>query len=141
MAKRRLINFLDRHGIAIARTIEQKIADAGPYNQRTDPHIITMARQQLMTEGRIVETRSAGVHWYHLPDTPQAILRQRLAAQEPIHRALSQQRVSMRLGQALEISVFRALTTQSTLTFFGQYHDLDAHDDRTLYRKEDLPRP
>lgn len=45
----------------------------------------------------------------------------------------------MRIGQALEIATFRALTSQNQLTFFGHFSDLDAHDDSTLYSKQEPP--
>ncbi len=43
IARRRLLNILRAHTIALGRTLEQKIADAGPYNQRIDPHVLTQA--------------------------------------------------------------------------------------------------
>ena len=46
----------------------------------------------------------------------------------------------MLVGQTMEIAVFRALQTQTTLDFLGNYPDLNEHDDSTLYRKEE-PRP
>ncbi len=39
----------------------------------------------------------------------------------------------------MEIAVFRALKTQSTLAFFGSYPNLDQHDNATLYAKEEPP--
>ena len=40
-----------RHGAAIAQTLEQKISDAGPFNQRIDPHILN-PRQKLPRQRR-----------------------------------------------------------------------------------------
>lgn len=45
----------------------------------------------------------------------------------------------MLLGQALEIAVFPVLDSQKGLDFFGNYHDLTAHDDSELYTKEEPP--
>ncbi|MCH7750057.1 MAG: hypothetical protein IH939_18380, partial [Acidobacteria bacterium] len=59
--------------------------------------------------------------------------------QEPIHQALQAGSLTSRMGQALEIAVFKALKTQSSLKFFGRCRDLDAHDDSQLYSKEEPP--
>jgi hypothetical protein len=139
IARRRLIRILGRHGIALARTLEQKIADAGPFNQRIDPHILTIVRRELMEEGRIVEKRSCGVPWYHLRETAQSTIDQRLAEQEPVHIHLQGTAFGRRLGQALEIAVFRALSTQNRLDFFGHYLGLDDHSDDQLYQKDEPP--
>jgi hypothetical protein len=45
----------------------------------------------------------------------------------------------MRLGQTLEIAVYRALKEQSAFHTFGAFLDLDSHDDSTLYQKEEQP--
>ena len=34
----------DVHGVATDRTLEQKISDAGPFDQRIDPHVLTDVR-------------------------------------------------------------------------------------------------
>ena len=68
LAQKRLLNILRSHDIAIDRTLEQKISDAGPANQRVDPHILTQAKALLVGEGRIVRLERDGVPWYHLPE-------------------------------------------------------------------------
>jgi hypothetical protein len=45
----------------------------------------------------------------------------------------------MRLGQTLEIAVFKALQSQKAFTFFGSFRDLHEHDDSTLYKKVEPP--
>jgi hypothetical protein len=45
--------------------------------------------------------------------------------------------MALRVGQALEIPVYRALLEQSNLEFFGRYLDLEEHDDSLTYRKEE----
>ena len=73
IGKRRLTNVLGNHNIAVARTLEQKISDAGPPDQRIDPHILTEARNELQQEGRILELRRRNTPWYHLSNTPQSV--------------------------------------------------------------------
>jgi len=83
------------HTVATARTIEQKIADAGPAQMRNNPHILTTIRAALMREGVITETRHSGAPWYYLTRKPKAEIDQRLAV-------LVQRRpFLMRMGQAL----------------------------------------
>ena len=120
------------------RTLEQKISDAGPNNQRIDPHILTEVRNDLLAEGRIVKLVREGYDWYHLPETDAQTIEDRYGKQEPIYRATRQANLSHRIGQALEIAVFRLLRTQS-LNFFGHFPDLDSHDDDRRYKKIEPP--
>lgn len=46
---------------------------------------------------------------------------------------------TLRLGQTLEIAIYKALTSQTTLTFLGGFSDLDSHDDDLLYTKIEPP--
>lgn len=55
LAKKRILSVLQKHGIATARTLEQKISDAGPYNQRINPHVLTPARNLLIDEGEVIK--------------------------------------------------------------------------------------
>jgi hypothetical protein len=66
-------------------------------------------------------------------------LTDRFQAQLPIHQAFSGE-ISTFLGQALEIAVYRALCAIPKAEFFGRFRDLDAHDDSTLYQKEEPPQ-
>lgn len=60
----------------------------------------------------------------------------RLADLLPLHRQY--QRLGQRVGQALEIAIYRALCAQAQLTFFGAFRGLDGPDD-TLYSKDEPP--
>jgi len=139
IASRRLIRILGNHSIALMRTLEQKISDAGPYNQRIDPHILTKVRQKLENQGRITRRNHDGAEWYYLTDTTDTKIEQRLEEQHPIHQSLTRQGQNRRTGQTLEIAVFRGLQEQSNYTFLGNFNDLDAHDDSKLYSKEEPP--
>ncbi|MCH8097022.1 MAG: hypothetical protein IID53_08080 [Proteobacteria bacterium] len=139
IARRRLVNILQKHTVALGRTLEQKIADAGPYNQRIDPHILTEARRELIKEGRIIRLTKRNIPWFHLDNTPPTTLTERLQEQEPIHQAIMRQAFTKRVGQALEIAAYRAFCSQETLETFGRFHDLETHDDSTLFRKEEPP--
>ncbi len=56
IALRRVRNILASHTAAPMRTLEQKISDAGPFPPRVDPHILTIARNQLTSEGVVAFT-------------------------------------------------------------------------------------
>lgn len=138
LARRRLFNILRRHTVATARTLEQKISDAGPYNQRIHPHILTTERNCLIQQGRIKRKKQQGLYWFYLADTPVADLKERLAQQAAVAKDLRS--ISLMIGQALEIAIYKALLKQAELEFLGRFKDLDQHDDSTLYRKEEPPQ-
>lgn len=139
IARKRIPSILTQHGNALARTLEQKISDAGPFGQRIDPHILTPARNELVKEGRLVRSKHSDVPWFHLRETPKAVLQRRLAVQLPVFQALNHGSLSKRLGQTLEIATYRALL-KSGAEFYGRFKDLNAHDDSTLYSKEEPPQ-
>jgi hypothetical protein len=140
IAARRIVNVLKRHGIATMRTLEQKISDAGPSNQRIDPHTLTTVRNNLARQGRIITISTPAAPWYHLNDTPPNVVQRRLREQLPIYNLLQAGDTSSRVGQCLEIAIYRALLQQNTLEYLGSFRDLEEHDDSRLYSKEEPPR-
>ena len=139
LARRRIIRILRTHHVALARTLEQKISDAGPTNMRVDPHVLTQARNTLAQQGVVIPFVSNKENWFHLHDTPESVVRQRLAQLEPVLKAIHQHDFSLRIGQALEIAVFRSLCSQTRLHFLGAFPDLASHDDSRVYSKEEPP--
>jgi hypothetical protein len=141
IARARLVRVLRRHGIATWRTLEQKIADAGPGPMRVDPHILTPVRKELEAEGVIDRRAVSAGTWFWVRSTPPATVEARLAVQEPIYRALQRENFKLRMGQTLEIAIYRALSAQNSMPdWFGHFLDLNEHDDSTLYSKEEPPR-
>ena len=124
LAKKRILSILRRHGIATMRTLEQKISDAGPSNQRIE-------------EGKVIKI-TMQTPWDHLNDTPEAILKKRLDEQLPIHQQYG--KIGSRVGQCLEIAIYRALLKQDELEYLGRFKNLDEHDDDQLYSKEEPPQ-
>ena len=122
------------------RTLEQKISDAGPADQRIDPHLLTTAREELKNEGTLVSLKRAEAPWFHLTEAHPNDVAQRLAVLEPIHEATVKGDFVVRLGQALEIAVFKALQGQTAMPFFGAFTDLEEHDDGSLYSHDDPPK-
>jgi len=139
IAEKRIINILKKHGIATMRTLEQKISDSGPYHLRIDPHVLTTVRNKLMREGRVIRIDNQAP-WYHLKETPKDIIEQRLDELLPIFMGLQHGDIGSRIGQCLEIAIYKALLAQDRLEFLGNFNDLDEHDDSRLYSKEEPPR-
>ena len=139
IAKKRLLKILDTHAVALMRTLEQKISDAGPFGQRIDPHILTKVRNGLIKAGRVIRSDHGNAPWFHLAETHKATVQKRLNEQLPIFKALNHGSLPKRIGQALEIATYRALL-QSGAEFYGRFKDLDAHDDSTPYSQEEPPQ-
>jgi hypothetical protein len=119
------------------RTLEQKIADAGPNHQRINPHILTRVRNQMLKEGSLQKIEGSPP-WYALASADPKKVTERLAILKPLQAKLGQKALTTRIGQTLEIAAYRALL-KSPLEFFGAYTDLDDHDDSKLYKKEEPP--
>jgi hypothetical protein len=135
IAETRILRALTTLTVANQRTLEQKISDAGPNNQRIDPHILTEVRNRLADEGAIASVKRQNAPWYYAGNTPLATVEARLAELLPIYKACSD--ISGRIGQALEIAVYRALCQIPAADFSGRFKNLDEHDDSTLYKKEE----
>lgn len=137
IGERRIPKVLSRMVVANMRTIEQKISDAGPGDMRVDPHILTEVRNSMVKSGLLIELIHHGTPWYHLPDADPTSLEHKLAILTTLFDRT--RHLTMRIGQALEIATFRALSAQTTLQFLGYFKDLDQHDDSTLYKKVEPP--
>jgi hypothetical protein len=133
-----MLRLLDKHGVATMRTIEQKISDAGPFNQRINPHILTSVRTDLVKRGQIDSIKEGGTRWYFSTATAKAFRNERLALLAPIHKKASAQKFTRRVGDALEISVYRSLFAAGA-DFQGRFRDLDDHGDDLPYSKEEPP--
>jgi hypothetical protein len=124
--------------VANQRTLEQKISDAGPFNQRIDPHVLTDVRRRLIAEGRIAKVDASNAPWFYagntMPEVRDARLKELLAVYDPYLK------LARRLGQPLEIAVYRALCMLKDAEFYGRFLDLDKHDDTTMYSKEEPPQ-
>ena len=139
LAAKRIESVLRAHGVATARTLEQKISDAGPGDQRIDPHVLTGVRMDLEAENKVTEKRVSGIPWYYWSTTPDVVVQRRLEELEPIHARTRDRGFLLRAGQTLEIAVYRALRAlreaRPEVEFLGGFVDLNEHDDSTLYRK------
>lgn len=122
-------------GVANMRTLEMKVSDAGPNHMRVNPHVLTQVRKAQLQLGRL--KRVDGV-WYHRSTESPARVDAKLAQLRPLYAKLNNHSLNLRLGDALEIAVLRALQ-RSPMHFVGGFHDLTEHDDSKPYRKEEPP--
>lgn len=139
LARLRIRNILAAHAVANARTLENKISDAGPFDQRIEPHVVTEARQYLEGRGQVRRKTGGATVWFHLATTPEDKIQARLKEQQAIHVQLVKQAFTLRLGQSLEIAVFKALRKGTPCEFYGGFSDLNDHDDSVIYAKEEPP--
>jgi hypothetical protein len=138
IAETRLIRVLANSVVANQRTLEQKISDAGPYNQRIDPHILTDVRNRLVQEGSIGVMNYSGAPWYFASNTGREAVNERLNKLIPVYRACHA--AGSRIGQTLEITTYRALCALPNADFSGRFRDLAEHDDSKMYKKEEPPQ-
>ncbi len=135
LAEKRILSVLQTAVAANQRTLEQKISDGGPFNQRIDPHVLTLVRQRLLKEGVVSVTNRANAPWFYASNTNPAALEARLKTLVPLYK--SYLGLGDRIGQALEIATYRALTTLHGADFSGRFKNLEAHDDNKMYKKEE----
>ena len=128
---------MQKQGVANLRTLEHKIGDAGPFNQRIQPHILTAVKKNMLREGSLAISEYEKSQWYRLANENPARIKARLAELQPIWAAFTNGATAARTGQALEIAVFRALM-EAGIDVYGGFGDLDAHDDGKLYSKNEL---
>lgn len=77
--------------------------------------------------------------WFHLSDVDTTKVQERLDELLPIWTSFIDGGTVKRTGQALEIAIYRAILAAEPQThLFGGFSDLDAHDDSTLYSKQEL---
>ena len=140
MAARRIQRILTRHGIATARTLEQKISDAGPFGQRMEPHILTLARNGLRDAGALLERSGHGERWYYLSESDPDFVEERYDIQGTVYRGVTDGKITPRLGQTLEIAVYRALNDQPHV-YLGRFKGLDTSKEtrKKVYKKEEPP--
>jgi len=138
IARRRIVSVLRTQGVVNSRTLEQKIADAGPSHLRIQPHILTGVRAQMEKEGRVVTIGGTDARWLHLDDESGARVAARHAELSAVWADFSGKPVRMRTGQALEIAVFRSLVASQGIKTFGGFVDLSNPSGTGLYSKNEI---
>lgn len=131
LGEKRLASVLTRHGVAHVRTLEQKIADAGPFNQRIEPVLLYKALGRLREKGEVVTFQDPISHttWYHMRGMPASFVNERLSAQSAIYQQIHNTHFAKRLGSALEMAVFRSILATGLPSYWGGFARIDLPDD------------
>lgn len=135
LATQRLVRNLEALGVANARTLEMKISDSGPMGQRINPHVLTKVRNDLVKAGHLVKVEG---QWFHRQNEKKDRVDERLALLKPLYAETVNGSFTRRMGQTLEIAIHQALE-KGHMEFLGGFLDLDAHDDSSMYSKEEPP--
>ena len=80
-----------------------------------------------------------GTPWYYLHGIPAEVLEPRLKELQALHEETQAKQFTLRMGQALELAVSKALLSQKHFHTLGHFTDMKDHDDSTLYKKEEPP--
>src|SRR5260370_33906471 len=123
LARNRVAKILRAHIVATERTLEQKISDAGPTDQRIEPFILTKALRDLSSTGVVQSRLIVRTPWYFLQATPAEDVERRLGELVPIYEATQTGEMAGRLGQSLEIAVYKDLLA-TRQQFLGHFEDL-----------------
>ena len=139
LGRKRLASVLTRHGVAHIRTLEQKIADAGPTNQRIEPVLLGEALSRMRKAGEVISLNdsASGTKWHRMAAMPSDYVAERLAAQRPIYQQVHSPDFVKRVGDALEVAVFRALL-EAGAHHWGGFVSIDGPDD-VRYKKIEPP--
>jgi hypothetical protein len=112
LAKQRIQSILDREVVAGQKTLEQKISDQGPKDQRVDPHLVGLAIMDLEETNRLQTHRAGGTSWYANPGRAETQCLAKLEQLLPIYTATHGGGFGNLIGDALELIVYKALERQ-----------------------------
>jgi hypothetical protein len=145
MAMLRLPNVLDTNIVANQRTLEQKISDQGPDEQRVDPHLLRLALSELVHYRRLIREITlpeSHVPWYANAGQDPVKVTDKLGQLAPLYEQVAHGAFPNLVGDALEIVVFRQIQARTRADRRCSYQgSIDYHGTKTRgrYRKVDPP--
>lgn len=147
LAKRRIQSVLDRQTVAHPKTLEQKISDQGPNNQRVNPHLVGLAIFDLLETNRLrkhTHPATASKPWYANPGTSDKDVADRLDEIAPLYASVSGDGFGNFTGDALEIIVYKCLeqiyAAQPRYSYQGCFHLDEPKTEHGRYRKTQPPK-
>lgn len=111
LAKARILSVLDRETVAHEKTLEQKISDQGPTGQRVDPHLVSLAIDDMRELNRLAVHHHASTGdtpWYANVGRAEAEVQEKLATIAPLYELVSNTLTNV-VGDALEIVTYQSL--------------------------------
>ena len=146
IAMSRLPNVLETNSVANLRTLEQKISDQGPEDQRVDPHLLRLALLEVVsTRKQIKEIKPSDSHvsWYANAGHDKKTVSVKLATLIPIYEKVAHGGFPNLIGDALEIVVFRclqaAVSADPRCSFLGSIDYNGRTDKHGRFKKIDPP--
>lgn len=141
----RLLSVLDREEVSSIRTLEMKISDAGPREQRVEPHILGLAGVELVERGRVRTHHhhlTAKLNWYAPSRFSEEQIAEKLAELAYVYSRTVDSGFTVALGDPLEVSVFKALRrlrkSDRRITFHGSL-DLVERKSNGRFKKIEPP--
>jgi hypothetical protein len=145
LATKRLLNVLETETIAGIRTLEMKISDAGPLNQRVEPHILGLAGVELMERRRITAHThlfTATHNWYATVRFSPDQVAEKLESLVETYLATTNHVFTSALGDPLELSIFKILrrlkAADRRFTYLGSF-DLSQRGANGRFQKTEPP--
>lgn len=128
LAKKRIKSVLSDRLYATVRQLESKISEAGPTNQRCNPHVITQALREMRAAGEVLTSTHPehnNIFFYLASSESKAKSRKALAARKAEVHALYSEYLPLAqndprvCGDALETVMRKAFATQPTYFEIG----------------------
>jgi hypothetical protein len=146
LAKQRVQSVLDRETVSHQKTLEQKISDQGPRDQRVDPHLVGLAIKDLLNLNRLRihhHPATSSHPWYANPGTSDASVSARLAELAPLYASVSGGGFGNHTGDALELIVYKCLhniyASNARYPYQGTFHLDEPKTAAGRYRKTQPP--
>lgn len=129
LAKKRVQSILDRETIAHQKTLEKKISEQGPGEQRVNPHLVGYAIQDLLELNRLRFLRhpaTGNQKWYINPLTNDDDAQPKLDELAPLYASVSGGGFGNLTGDALEVVTYKCLLNvkqqKPRYDFQGAFH-------------------
>jgi hypothetical protein len=147
VAKKRVLSVLDRNLIANQKTLEQKISEQGPNNQRVDPHLVGLAVMDLLEQNRLqkrTHKETSSTPWYSTITLKDDVAAPRLEVLAPLYAKISTGNFNNLIGDALELITFKCLESifkgDNRYAFQGAFLTAEPKDAFGRYRKISPPK-
>lgn len=128
LAKRRIQSILDRHVVCHQKTLEKKVSEQGPNDQRVDPHLVGLAIKDLKELRRIKATKhpeTKKADWLSNPATDVLSIQKKLNEIAPLYAAVTGGGFGNLTGDALEVVTYKCLESvyknNNLYSFLGHF--------------------
>lgn len=127
VAMARLPNVLETQGIAHQKTLEQKISEQGPKDQRVHPHLLGLAIKELSQERKLITKhhhQETNTDWYSNARAKLDTVHTQMNSLGPLYSFVSTGDFPNKVGDALELITEKCLVQ---LAANGSPHSYQGH--------------